>query len=122
VTRSIIWCLRMLKDGEVVRVSRGRYGLPRRPAAPKPAPEPEAPIPPAPAANGHSAGHQAAPPMKPAHIATDPGVALRNQLAQELIEERLGIVEDAPVVDSAARWLSLAYPVVTHSHWLPSRE
>jgi hypothetical protein len=93
----------MVKAGEIVRVLRGRYG-PLRPrsrvvphdVAPTPEPKPVAPIPPA--ANGvpHANGahqHQAPKPGIPA----DPGVSLRDELARELIERRLGIKEDQPV-------------------------
>jgi hypothetical protein len=97
---------RMVSDNEIVRTGRGRYGPlrprrspPVRDVAPPPAPEPPKPalqIPAAPAPNGHANGahqHQAPKPGIPA----DPGVSLRDELARELIERRLGIKEDQPV-------------------------
>jgi hypothetical protein len=97
--------MRMVKAGEVIRVARGRYGpLRRRARALPPVPRDVAPISAPAANNGGSHGakdangsHQRQVAPKPApRIAADPGVSLRNELARELFERRLGI-EDDPV-------------------------
>jgi hypothetical protein len=100
--------------GEIVRVGRGRYGplrarsravAPRADVAAAKGMENFHPLKEAtaPAANGVSHGakdangsqqYQAAKPAP--RIAADPGVSLRNELARELFERRLGI-EDDPV-------------------------
>jgi hypothetical protein len=84
------------KTPRIIRVGRGRYGPLRRRAPPPRADVAPIPAAPAPAANGGSHQRQVAPKPAPG-IPADPGVPLRDELARELIERRLGIIEDDPV-------------------------
>jgi hypothetical protein len=73
--------MRMVKAGEIVRVGRGRYGpLRTRTHVVPPVCDAPRPAPPKPAA--------------PKPVPADPGKPLRDELAKELIERRLGIKEE----------------------------